>query len=68
MSSSSISKPYFCLSDCQYGGCPGHTIKLTFHRTSDTTSIQIDDQPTTVFDDNAFEALCLLMKERDYDD
>ena len=43
--------------DCELGGCPGHTIREVFCRSTDTYSFEIDGKSEYVFDENMFAAL-----------
>lgn len=33
---------YHCSNDCRQEGCPGHTVQVIHHYTSDTVSVSID--------------------------
>ena len=48
---------YNCSSDCEQSGCPGHTMKIEYHRGSDTLSVFIDNKREHTFDDESIEAL-----------
>ena len=52
---------YHCSSDCDQSGCPGHKMRLSFCRSSDTVAVEIDGKPEYYFDDNSFAALKKLM-------
>lgn len=48
---------YICSNECNRFGCPGHTLQIKWHGTSDTVIILVDDEPTDYFDENRFIAL-----------
>lgn len=52
---------YKCTNDCDMGGCPGHKMRLSFCRSSDTVAVEIDGKPEYYFCDNSFAALKKLM-------
>lgn len=46
-----------CSSDCRQMGCPGHTIRQTFCRSSDMYGFEVDGKSKFIFDENQFAAL-----------
>ena len=50
---------------CDWGSCPGHTIRLQYHHTSDTVLVHIDGKPERVYSDDEFAALRQLADELD---
>jgi hypothetical protein len=48
---------YRCTNDCRQEGCPGHTMRLSFCRSSDTVAVEIDGKPEYYFGDNTFAAM-----------
>ena len=57
------------LNDCRQLGCPGHTMRVVFHGTSDTVSMSIDGEEYFVLDEDAFETMVELaaMSRKEYD-
>lgn len=53
-------RKYNCSTDCVQTGCPGHTMKIEYHRGSDIVMVWIDGEPSHYFDDNSFSALLEL--------
>jgi hypothetical protein len=49
---------YRCANDCRQEGCPGHKVRATFSRTSDTYRFEFDDTEALVFDENRWAAIC----------
>jgi TRAP-type mannitol/chloroaromatic compound transport system substrate-binding protein len=48
---------YKCPWDHGYEDCPGHTLKVTYHNTSDTIEVLVDDEHYVTFSDTMFAAL-----------
>lgn len=44
MSSAYRQSRFVCGNDCVQTGCPGHTLELAHHHTSDTVSVRVDDK------------------------
>jgi hypothetical protein len=63
MSTSRIERAFKCHNDCRQTGCPGHSIRLEYHHTSDTVSIFVDDKHTNTFDKNKWRALVNMDRE-----
>jgi hypothetical protein len=42
--------------DCVQTGCRGHKVRIIYHNTSDTLSIEIDGEKVYTLDPNIFEA------------
>lgn len=60
MSTSRRSTTFKHGNDCRQMGCPGHTLTIVFHHTSDTVSVLIDDEERDVFDEHMFFVMCNL--------
>lgn len=52
--------------DCDFGGCPGHTMRAEHQTTSDYFTIYIDDEVVYGGDDNTTRAMLNLISEVDY--
>jgi hypothetical protein len=48
---------YYCMQDCQQGGCPGHTIQLKYSRSVDILAIVVDGKTEFLVDDNEWQAI-----------
>jgi hypothetical protein len=55
---------YRCINDCRESGCPGHKMRISYCRTSDTVSVEIDGKSEHCFDGNSFGALRQLINEK----
>lgn len=44
------------LNDCRQEGCPGHVLRIVYHNTSDTLSLEVDGEQELTLDPNTFEA------------
>lgn len=44
------------LNDCRQEGCPGHKLRMVYHNTSDTLSLEIDGKTCWIMDPDIFEA------------
>jgi hypothetical protein len=53
---------YHCTSDCRQEGCPGHKLRLIYHGSSDTVSVEIDGKCEYIFDDDLLAAICTAAK------
>ena len=54
---------FHCGNDCRMEGCPGHTLKIHYHHTSDTVTVLLDDQHYVTFDDVMWSRLNRLDEE-----
>ncbi len=54
--------------DCEYSGCPGHTMVVSHQTTSDSFEARVDGEIIYSGDDNKTRALLKLIKEVDYND
>jgi hypothetical protein len=63
MSKSIREATYTCCCDCRQTGCPGHTMRLIYNRSTDIVVIEIDGEEVLFLDDNAFATLLKLEKE-----
>jgi hypothetical protein len=55
---------YQCVCDCTQTGCPKHKMRIAYHATSDTISVEIDGESAFVFDDNQLDAIVKLYQEK----
>lgn len=51
-----------CSNDCRQTGCPGHHVKVTFHHTSDTVTVEQDSR-SHVFDKSVWRSMVELDAE-----
>jgi len=50
--------------DCVQMGCPGHKMRIAYHHTSDTISVEIDNDPRAyTFDKDVLELIVKLYQE-----
>ncbi len=56
---------YRCMNDCRQSGCPGHTMQIAYHGTSDTVGLVIDGREELVFDEEQFFRMCDLGREKE---
>jgi len=53
-----------CFNDCKMQGCPGHTLRLVRHNTSDTFSVEIDGKAEYHFDPTVLDLITKLYREQ----
>lgn len=49
-----------CANDCEQSGCPGHKMKIEYHRGSDIVTVWVDGEPLYYFDDNRWSTMLEL--------
>lgn len=54
-------KEFSCDNDCRMEGCPGHKMRLSYSRTSDIYTIEIDGKNEYYLDMNKYSTLKYLM-------
>lgn len=63
MSRSTIERTFHCSNDCRQQGCPGHTMSLEYHHTSDTVTVSVDGQHRVTFDKTEWRTLVNMDEE-----
>ena len=63
MSLNKGSKEYTCFMDCKQGGCPGHTLELTYQDTVEVAEIFIDGKRVWLADCAELKVACQLASE-----
>ena len=56
--------PFFCIHDhSQLEACPGHTLQIMYHNTSDTVSVLVDGLGVWTTEDGYWNALLEAIKQ-----